>query len=870
MGNVLRILKRDGLRLLKTPQAIVVCLALLVLPSVYTWYNVLGFWDPYNNTAGVRVCIANEDEGGSSDITGQLDLGDQIVEQLRENHQLDWYFTDEQDAMNQVESGQAYAAIVIPPTFTSDLLTLVTGDFTQPKLQYYVNEKAGPVAPKITDTGVNTLDETINSAFVSTVTGVIATAIDDASTEAQQHMDDSKTGALARIVDASDKLAALRESLSSMMGKTDEAAVAAEQSRGSLEGARSDIDDASSALQTLSSIVYELNDGAGKLVPAIANASTQALGQLSGLSTDLGEASVKLEELLAQAGGQIESGIEEGKGVSETLSRSLGELAFLVDELPEGDVKQLLSEVVAAETGRIQDIDAALDSLASSHESVEARLETLEGATDEMGSAAGTVIDAVQAAASQLNGSDFPALSSNLSQLSALAADLGGAVASASGLVDSTDSLLGQIQTALGSAHTSLAQTDELLEGLQGELDAIRTDVEALRTSSALKDILGEDSLNATVISDFMGAPTRLQTEQLYPLNAYGSAMAPLFMNLTFWIGAFMLVVVMRQEVDSEGIRNLKLYQRYLGRFLFMAVMVVLQAVICCAGLLLIGVQPVSAPALFLAAICASLAYLSIIFSLSLTLQHIGKGICILLVFAQIPGATGLYPVEMTSSFFQAVYPLMPFTYGINALREAICGFYGTQFWEMLGVLGAFFALFLALGLIFRPKLANVNLMVARQVGEGGIFNGEDVEAPLRPYKFSHIIRALSDRQEYNRELTVRYTRFLRWYPRIIRITAAASIAMPVALFLLFALTPAEKVTLLTIWLVWIAVAFVLLLVVESLKDGFERQMRLDHMSDEKLRGLYRNASDDPNPSAEADGAVASDPSVRGEEGIRG
>ena len=142
-----------------------------------------------------------------------------------------------------------------------------------------------------------------------------------------------------------------------------------------------------------------------------------------------------------------------------------------------------------------------------------------------------------------------------------------------------------------------------------------------------------------------MGSPTKLRTEQLYPLNAYGSAMAPLFMNLTFWIGAFMLVVVMRQEVDSEGIRNLKLYQRYLGRFALMGCMVVLQAVICCAGLLLIGVAArLRRRALFLAAVVAALAYLSIIYALSVTLQHIGKGICILLVFAQIPGATGLYP----------------------------------------------------------------------------------------------------------------------------------------------------------------------------------------------------------------------------------
>ncbi|MFQ9180556.1 MAG: ABC transporter permease [Eggerthella lenta] len=112
-----------------------------------------------------------------------------------------------------------------------------------------------------------------------------------------------------------------------------------------------------------------------------------------------------------------------------------------------------------------------------------------------------------------------------------------------------------------------------------------------------------------------------------------------------------------------------------------------LQAAICCAGVLAIGVQAANAPALFFAAIVASLSYLSIIYALSVTLQHIGKGICIVLVFAQIPGATGLYPIEMTSSFFQAVYPFFPFTYGISAMREAIFGFYGSQYVDALGML---------------------------------------------------------------------------------------------------------------------------------------------------------------------------------------
>ena len=157
MANVLAVLKRDFIRLLKAPAALVVGVALLVLPSLYTWYNVLGFWDPYNNTGNMRVAVVNQDKGGSSDLTGQLNVGDKIVEALEDNHQLNWQIVDYDTAMNDLRAGKDYAVFVVPANFTQDLLAITTGNFKQPVLQYYVNMKTGPGAPKITDTGSGTL-----------------------------------------------------------------------------------------------------------------------------------------------------------------------------------------------------------------------------------------------------------------------------------------------------------------------------------------------------------------------------------------------------------------------------------------------------------------------------------------------------------------------------------------------------------------------------------------------------------------------------------------------------------------------------------------------------------------------------------------
>ena len=82
MGNVFRILGRDFKRLLKAPAAMIVAIALIVLPSLYTWYNVLAFWDPYNSTGNLSVCVVNQDAGTSNEMTGELDIGDMMIEQF--------------------------------------------------------------------------------------------------------------------------------------------------------------------------------------------------------------------------------------------------------------------------------------------------------------------------------------------------------------------------------------------------------------------------------------------------------------------------------------------------------------------------------------------------------------------------------------------------------------------------------------------------------------------------------------------------------------------------------------------------------------------------------------------------------------------
>ena len=659
MGNVLRVFKRDVLRLLKVPPALVVVVALLVLPSVYAWYNVVGFWNPYDNTGNLRVCVVNEDAGASSELTGELHVGDMIVEELRENEQLDWAFVDRATAMDELDAGASYAAFVIPEDFTERLLSLTTGDFVQPELAYYVNEKTGPVAPKITDTGASTLDETINSTFVSTVSDVAVGAVDRALAESNDALDASKARAAVKVAGAVQAISEARATLDGIVAATDEAQAKAAGSKDALGRAREDIAAAGDALAAIANLTSQLQGEAAELsaaMPAVnktirtvSEASAKANGAV-GMTAAAGE---------AQAG--IGATIAQGRAAAEESKALAAQVRQAAQALPEGDAaKEPLVAVADALDQRAADAQATLDALdAANRQAGDLARAVSQAGTSFDGSVQGAA-DAAGAYADGLFGDTVPTVNRSLAQLSAVSSSLAAAVSNQRLLIDQTELAIGQLTSTLVAAREALGQTDGILADLEESLSTVQTDVLSLGESGALAKAFGEDGLDAAKIADFMGSPTELVTEQLYELNAYGSAMAPLFMNLTFWIGAFMLLVIMKQEVDGEGVRKLTVTQRYLGRFLLLAAMAVLQAAICCAGVLAIGVQAANAPALFFAAIVASLSYLSIIYALSLTLRHNGKGICIVLVYAQIPGATGLYPIEMTSGVLPGRLPVLP------------------------------------------------------------------------------------------------------------------------------------------------------------------------------------------------------------------
>ena len=841
MKNVLRVLKRDFLRILKAPASIVVVLALIVLPSLYTWFNVVGFWNPYGNTGNLRVCVVNEDAGSSSDLTGAINLGDMVVEQLHDNDQLGWDFVDYDTAMEAVKSGHAYAAFVLPRDFSADLLTLLSGDFQQPQLEYYVNEKMNPVSPKITDTGANTLDTTINSTFVATVAKTVTDALGEEVGVAQGKIDDAHTNALAGVDKAQQSISGARDSVQGLRD-------AADQSQTKVADAASLLSDADEVLGDLSGQMLIVQSLMGTTQTDVSKLTSGLMGAMDSGSIFLSQSAAKVNTAIGSAAssvteaqGRVDGAIAQGNAMVSASQAVVAQMEALVAQMDDNDPnKASLEKVIERLKQSNTNASQSLSELSDMSADMGRVAESVSSASDSVNTAVQTTISNADSYRRTLSSDTFPAINAGVGNLNVAVGNLAAAASAQRVLVDQAISLTGQLSETLTTARSALDQTDGVLADLQTSIDTVKTDLVALKTSTAITDFFGDGTtIDAEKVASFMQSPTEVKTEYLFPLNAYGSGMAPLFINMSLWIGVFMLMVIMRIEVDDEGIENLTAAQRYIARYLFFGGMVSLQAIVCCVGCLAIGVQCESVALFLLTAVLASLTYLAIQLTLSTTLQHIGKGICVILIFVQIPGATGLYPIEMTSPFFQFIYPFFPFTYGINALRETIAGFYGLEWVSLIAHLGIFFAIFLAIGLALRPYFSNLIRMFAREIERSDIINGEEVHLPERRFRVAQLVRVLSDREDFRHHIADHAARFICWYPRLKRGALIVGIAVPAVIAVVFAVTAMEKVVVLTLWLVWLVLVLTFLVVVEFIRDNIERQASLNAMTDDEVRTLF-------------------------------
>ena len=802
------------------------------VPALYAWFNIAGFWDPYSHTSHIRVAVANEDEGATKDQIGTVNVGAMLETQLKENDQLGWHFVSADEARAEVERGDSYAAFVIPASFSRDLTGIVDGTYVKPNIQYYVNEKNNAVAPKITGAGATSLDRQINSAFVSTVAKVLSEKASEAGVSIANNADQKRSDVSASVSEASAKLGSASQTLDGMGAKIDAA-------KASVASARSTLSDLDAAASELSTSLDQADQLVSDSRTSLASFSSQMGGALDGLSSNAASALAgvsanagTLDGAVQGASGRVGGLLTEGTSINNSVGDVLAELNALgIGNLPAAGTA--LTDL----TNQNAALSTALSSLTTLNSDLSATSTSISDALTKASDASAAVSTAVTNARSGVS-AQLPAISSALDDFSSASSSMRGSLDTLRSQRDQVSGLLDQLDSLLDGAKTATQTSATNVAAIKTDLDSVATDISSLSSSNTLRDLADSLGVNAESIASFMASPTKIETKAVYPVAAYGSAMAPLFTNLALWIGAFSLVLLFKLDVDEEGIGPISSASKYMGRWMLLAFFGVIQALVVSTGVLVIGVQTVSRLGFVGTSMVISMVFVSIVYMLSTCFQHIGKGLCVIIMVMQIPGSAGLYPIEMLPSFFRFLHPLFPFTYGVNALREIVGGFYGHTYLSCLAVLGAEALVAFAIGLALRPFLVNLNAMITRDLSSSGLFLSEATRVPSNRYRLTQIVAALADHEGFQRSVSRRAARFERRYPMIRRVAIVLGIIVPVALAVLSVANVAEVPIVLGAWIVWVLLVISFLIGLQYLREALARQQLLGAMEEEDVRSL--------------------------------
>ncbi len=835
MHNTFKVFTRDLRRLLATPAALIIIVGITVLPALYSWVNIYGFWDPYGHTNAITISVANEDKGGSNPMTGELNAGDNIVEALKGNDQLGWRFRSHDEALQDVQSGDSYAAFIIPQDFTADLLTILTSDFQEPQLEYYVNEKVSAIAPRVTDTGATTVDEQINDTFVATVAKVVSAKLSGAFAQANSKLNDADETATAALRAAVDKV---------------------DTAQGKLTDLSSDIDSQHGKIATVRTTIGQLSDEAKNLntqVSFIVSTADSTRLSLSSFALGLAAPLDTASSSITTAAGTASLTMQSANG---TYARMNGQISTGIDTAQSlADAQQSLIDTLSnSPLASRQTVKDQISRLQSEHDKTQSQINALkqmqQDATNTMNDTTALVtnlsndttsaVTSLDTMRSQLTGTTLPSINSSFSTLNSALNSMSALATSQSREIAQINTILDQLDATLTQMQSVLTTTNNALGTLKTDLDTAATDVGLLANSTTWHNIMDAMDLDSGKISDFMSSPTKIETEKLYPVETYGSAMAALFTSLTMWIGGLACVIILRTDADDEGVPGMTIRQGFMGRFMLMSVVSVLQAITVSVGEVVLKVQMVNVPLFFFTSVIVGLIFLAFIYSLSVCFAHIGVGLAMVVAFLQIPGSSGLYPIEMMPSFFQRIYPLLPFTYSISMYRECIAGFYRNSYWMDLAKLTVFALVAFVLGLLIRPYMTNLTRVFNREALESHLVVADETPTVARRYRLMQLIRALGSSETYRTDVMLSATRYELRYPKLKRGALVAGFVIPAILAILSHYNTGNKPLVIALWVGWMVIIIVFLLVIDLIRDSFQRQMLLLKVSPDELRRMLR------------------------------
>ena len=605
MRNIIAILKRDLSRIRGSVVALIVAVGLVIVPTLYAWFNIAGSWDPYGNTGNLKVAVANSDNGYMSDlIPVRVNIGDTVVSALRENDQLDWRFVSESDAVEGVRSGEYYAAVVIPENFSSRMMTVFSSDAEHAEIVYYENQKANAIAPRVTDKAASTVRQQIDETFAKTISDVgLAT-----TSSLLEFMDGDQIAAYAG--NLSGTLAGAITTLRDASGSVDEFAGLLQSSTGLLDSTSDLLASAGTASKDAEALVGDAKTGLSGMHDAL-DAAVAAINQsLKDSAGDYDAAAKAIDEAFGAADAHVSLTVTQLRDASADVAKRASDMRDVQDNilaverdvegsnLPEKLKAELVQkiDIVANTVGNVANqqellakhLSDAAASLETGAADARAKAQAVKDGIAEAKGSIGGVKDSYNATLKQQISDLSDAVADVARRGSDMADDLGATVTDLSHAASALSDDLAGAHAVLADASADLVSAADDLQRLKEGLDTAVTSGDLDR----VRELIGSDP---AALADALAAPVALDRQAVYHIKNYGSAMAPFYTTLSIWVAGIVLAAMLKANVDEADVKalgNPRLHELYLGRYAFFALLAFAQATLVCAGdLLFFGIQ---------------------------------------------------------------------------------------------------------------------------------------------------------------------------------------------------------------------------------------------------------------------------------------
>lgn len=667
MKNIFNIYKNDMKNIFKNYAAIIVVLALCILPSLYAWFNILAGWDPYapEATRQIKIAVVNKDTGNQFNGK-EINVGEQVVDQLKNNDAMGWQFINEEDAKRELEEGKIYATLTIPENFSKDITSVITSDVKKGEIIYTVNEKINAIAPKITSKGATAVQENVNQTIIKTVSDILLTTAKDLGVELE--------GQIPKLNNVYNKLVEIQSKFGDINNTTDLAYDGVTKIKELISDIQQDmplVEDTLSNAQNLGNSLSDFLTTSKTQLNNIAPTIKEDIGLVNNISLDV----LTYVDGIIDA---INSGSDKAPELIDNLIAKINGLNNLSDSLIK--ILETMNKMSFNKplTGVIEQLKGVQSTLAQAETALSALKDSVQNGTGPDLSVLNNVKTLLNSVASISNDLYSRFDGEIVSSINGIIDEAYNSAESALVVLKEAESKIPTVKDILSTSYTladkgieGITYVKENLPKMEEILNDVISKVDEVNKDEDIKELLRLIQNNVTERTEFLGNPVDLVEESIFPMGNYGSAMTPFYTVLCLWVGMTLLVSML--DVNAHGEYNSM--EVYFGKLLLFLTIGITQAIIAALGdLYLLKIYCVN-PGLFVAGIVfTSIVFVFIVYSLVSVFGNVGKVAAIILLVLQVAGSGGTFPIQLTPKFFQVINPYLPFTYAISFARESIGG----------------------------------------------------------------------------------------------------------------------------------------------------------------------------------------------------